>query len=150
MKTNCRLFYLNLSHRNNALWSKAKSSRQCEGSILPTCIRNILWTDELESHELDYHIMVTNTKKVCRLFNLNLSHLNNALYMSRKAKRIRGEVKDRSQLHNLVKVYSAHCTMVATTKTSYRFFYLNFSHPNKALCMLKKTKRIQGRERDWC
>ena len=94
--------------------------------------------------------MVTSTKKECRLFNLNLSHLNNALYMLRKAKRIRDGVKDRSQLHDLVTVYFAYCTMVATTKTIYRLFYLNFSHPNKALCMLKKTKRIRaGREIDF-
>ena len=97
------------------------------GSILPTWIRNILWIDEVESHKLDHHIMVTNTKKDCRLLYLNLSHLNNALYMLRKAKRTRAEAKDRAQLHDLVTVYFAHCTMVATTKTIYRLFYLNFS-----------------------
>ena len=97
------------------------------GSILPTWIRNILWIDEVESHKLDHHIMVTNTKKDCRLLYLNLSHLNNALYMLRKAKRTRAEAKDRAQLQDLVTVYFAHCTMVATTKTIYRLFYLNFS-----------------------
>ena len=30
--------------------------------------------------------------------------------MLRKAKRLRAEVKDRSQLHDLVTVYFAHCT----------------------------------------
>ena len=63
-----------------------------------------VWIAELESHELDHYMMVTNTKKDCRLLNLNLSHLNNALYMLRKAKRIQDEVKDRSQLQ--ITVYS--------------------------------------------
>ena len=54
--------------------------------------------------------MVTNTKNDSRLLYLNTSHLNNALYMLRKAKRLRAEVKDRSQLHDLVTVYFAHCT----------------------------------------
>ena len=127
------------------MWQKG--SRQSKGSILPTWIGNTLWIDELESHELGHRIMVINTKKDCRLFYLNLSHLNNALYMLRKAKRIRDEVKDRSQLHDLVTVYFAHCTMVATTKTNY-FILLNFSHLNRVLCMLTKAKRLQGRERD--
>ena len=86
--------------------------------------------------------MVTNTKKDCRLLHLNLSHLNNALYMLRKAKRTRAEAKDRAQLHDLVTVYFAHCTMVATTKTIYRLFYLNFSQ--SFLCQEKQMDSRVG------
>ena len=112
------------------------------GSILPTWIRNILWIDEVESHKLDHHIMVTNTKKDCRLLYLNLSHLHNARYMLRKAKRTRAEAKDRAQLHDLVTVYFAHCTMVATGhEDNLPFILLKLF---SILCMLRKANGFKG------